>query len=64
MDKKTYNTRMAVASLILCLIGLIFILVSVFNAGATSTLLIVGFVFLTLGNMLNLVRIQRNQKGK
>ena len=62
MDKKLYNTWMTLVSLVLAIIGLTFILVSVFDAGAGNSVLAIGLLFVVLGNLLNLVRLHRNRK--
>ena len=62
MDKKLYNTWMTVTSLVMAVIGLVFILVSIFDAGAGTSVLAVGLVFITLANLLNCSRIRQGKK--
>ena len=62
MDKKLYNTWMTVTSLVMAVIGLAFILVSIFDAGAGTSVLAVGLVFITLANLLNFIRIRQGKK--
>ena len=45
MDKKLYNTWMTITALVLGIIGLAFILVSIFDSGAGSSVLIIGLLF-------------------
>ena len=44
MDKKLYNTWMTITALVLGIIGLAFILVSIFDSGAGSSVLIIGLL--------------------
>ena len=62
MDKKLYNTWMTVTSLVMAVIGLAFILVSIFDAGAGTSVLAVGLVFIALANLLNFIRIRQGKK--
>ena len=62
MDKKLYNTWMTIASLALAIIGLAFVLVSIFDSGAGTLVLTVGLLFITLGNLLNLIRMRQAKK--
>lgn len=63
MDRKMYNTWMTITSLALGIVGLAFVLVSVFDAGATTAVLAVGLLFIALGNVLNVIRMRQNRKG-
>ena len=62
MDKKLYNTWMTIASLALAIIGLAFVLVSIFDSGAGTLVLTVGLLFIALGNLLNLIRMRQAKK--
>ena len=62
MDKKMYNTWMTITSLVLGIMGLVFILVSIFDAGATKLALIIGLLFVVLGNVLNYIRMRQNRE--
>ena len=62
MDRKLYNTWMTVTALVMAIIGLAFILVSVFDSGASSTVLIVGLLFVVIGNVINILRMRQNRK--
>ena len=62
MDKKLYNTWMTITSLVLAILGIAFILVSVFDSGAGSWALIIGLLFVVLGNLLNVIRMNQNRK--
>ena len=62
MDKKLYNTWMTVTSLVMAVIGLAFILVSIFDAGAGTSVMAVGLVFIALANLLNFIRIRQGKK--
>ena len=62
MDRKLYNTWMTVTALVMAIIGLVFILVSVFDSGASSTVLIVGLLFVVIGNVINILRMRQNRK--
>ena len=62
MDKKLYNTWMTVTSLVMAVIGLAFILVSIFDAGAGTSVLAVGLAFIALANLLNFIRIRQGKK--
>ena len=64
MDKKLYNTWMTVTGLVLGIIGLAFILVSIFDANAGHSVLMIGMLFVALGNILNIVRMRRNKKDQ
>lgn len=64
MDKKIYNTWMTITSLVLGIMGLAFILVSVFDAGATKLVLIIGLLFVVLGNVLNYIRMRQNREAR
>ncbi len=62
MDKKLYNTWMTITSLALAIIGLAFVLVSIFDSGAGTLVLTVGLLFIALGNLLNLIRMRQAKK--
>ena len=64
MDKKLYNTWMTVTALVLAVLGLAFILVSIFDAGAGKTALIAGLLFVALGNIFNGIRMHQNRKNE
>ena len=64
MDKKMYNTWMTVTSLVMAVIGLIFILVSIFDDHAGSSVLIIGLLFVVAGNLFNVVRMHQNKKNQ
>ena len=64
MDKKLYNTWMNITCLALGTIGLVFILTSIFDANADSTVLMIGLLFVAAGNILNLVRLRQNKKNQ
>ncbi len=64
MDKKLYNTWMTITCLVLGIIGLAFILTSVFDANADRTVLMAGLLFVALGNILNLARLRQNKKNQ
>ncbi len=61
--KKLYNTRMNITCLELGIIGLAFVLTSIFDANADSTVLMDGLLFVVVGNILNLVRLRQNKKN-
>ena len=63
MDKKLYNTWMTVTSLVMGIIGLVFILVSIFDTGASASVLMVGMLFMVAGNLFNVIRLQQNKKS-
>ena len=63
MDKKLYNTWMTVTSLVMGIIGLAFILVSIFDTGASASVLMVGMLFMVAGNLFNVIRLQQNKKS-
>ena len=64
MDKKLYSTWMNITCLVLGIIGLAFILTSIFDASADSTVLMLGLLFVAAGNILNLVRLRQNKKNQ
>ena len=64
MDRKLYSTWMTIAALVLGLVGLAMILVSIFDSGAGTLALILGLLFVALGNVLNLIRIHRKEKAE
>ncbi len=64
MDKKLYNTWMTVTSLVMGMIGLVFILVSVFDEGAPRSVLLVGMLFVMAGNLFNVIRLRQNKKNR
>ena len=66
MDKKLYNTWMTITALVLGIIGLAFILVSIFDSGAGSSvlMLIIGLLFVVVGNLFNVIRMQQNRKNQ
>jgi len=59
MDKKMYNTWMTVVSLVLAVIGLVFILVPIFDDHAGTSVLIIGLLFAAAGNLFNIIRMQQ-----
>ena len=64
MDKKMYNTWMTITSLVLGIMGFVFILVSAFDAGATKLVLMIGLLFVVLGNVLNYIRMRQNREAR
>ena len=64
MDKKLYNTWMTITALVLGITGLAFILVSIFDSGAGSSVLIIGLLFVVVGNLFNVIRMQQNRKNQ
>ena len=64
MENKLYNTWMTITSLVLGIIGLAFVLVSVFDAGASALVLAVGLLFIAAGNLLNMIRIRQAKKER
>ena len=64
MDRKLYNTWMTITGLVLGILGLAFVLVSIFDSGAGSSVLIIGLLFVVLGNLLNVIRMQQNRKNQ
>ena len=64
MDKKMYNTWMTITSLVLGIMGLAFILISIFDAGAEKWALIIGLLFVALGNVLNYIRMRQNRGAR
>ena len=59
-----YNTWMTVTSLVLGIIGLTFILVSMLDPGASSSVLIIGLLFVVVGNLFNVIRLQQNRESQ
>lgn len=64
MDKKLYSAWMTVTGLVLGIIGLAFILVSVFDSGASASALIIGLLFVAAGSLLNVIRLQQIKKTR
>ena len=64
MEKKLYNTWMNITCLALGIIGLAFILTSIFDANADGTVLMIGLLFVAAGNILNWVRLRQNKKNQ
>ena len=64
MDNRMFNTWTAVTSLVMGIIGLIFVLVSIFDTGATNLVLAVGLLFVAIGNLLNIYRVRQNKKNQ
>ena len=64
MEKKLYNTWMNITCLALGIIGLAFILTSIFDANADGTVLRIGLLFVAAGNILNWVRLRQNKKNQ
>ena len=62
MDKKLYNTWMSITALVLGIIGLAVILVSIFDSGAGSSVLIIGLLFVVVGNLFNMIRMQQDRR--
>ena len=54
---------MNITCLELGIIGLAFVLTSIFDANADSTVLMDGLLFVVVGNILNLVRLRQNKKN-
>lgn len=59
MDKKLWMT---ITSLVLGILGLAFILVSIFDSGAGNSPLMIGMLFVALGNLLNVIRMKKNRE--
>jgi hypothetical protein len=49
---------------VLGIICLAFILVSIFDSGAGSSVLIIGLLFVVVGNLFNVIRMQQNRKNQ
>ena len=64
MDKKLYNTWMTVTGLVLGIMGLAFILVSIFDSGASTWALIIGLLFVAAGTLFNAIRLRRSKKDR
>ena len=64
MDKKLYSTWMNITCLALGIIGLAFVLTSIFDADADNTVLMIGLLFVAAGNILNWVRLRQNKKNQ
>ena len=61
-DRKIYNTWMTITCLVLVIMGLAFVLTSIFDTQADNTVLMIGLLFVAAGNLLNLVRLRQNKK--
>ena len=59
MDKTLWMT---ITSLVMGIMGFAFILVSIFDSGAGNSVLMIGMLFVALGNLLNAIRIRRNKR--
>ena len=64
MNGKLYKTSMTIATLVLGIAGIAFILVSIFDENASRTFLTFGLLFVALGNVLNLIRMHRKEKAE
>ena len=64
MNGKLYKTSMTIATLVLGIAGIVFILVSIFDEKASRTFLTFGLLFVALGNVLNLIRMHRKEKAE
>ena len=64
MDRKMYNTWMTVTALVMGIVGLAFILVSIFDSGASTLALMIGLLFVAAGNLFNIIRLQQNRKNQ
>ena len=64
MNGKLYKTSMTIATLVLGIAGIVFILVSIFDENASRTFLTFGLLFVALGNVLNLIRMHRKEKAE
>ena len=64
MDRKMYNTWMTVTALVMGIVGLAFILVSIFDSGASTLALMIGLLFVAAGNLFNIIRLQQNRKDQ
>ena len=63
MNGKLYKTSMTIATLVLGIAGINFILVSILDENASRTFLNLGMLFALFGNILNLIRIHRKEKA-
>lgn len=64
MNGKLYKTSMTIATLVLGIAGIAFILVSILDENASRTFLTLGLLFVALGNVLNLIRVHRKEKAE
>ena len=62
-DRKIYNTWMTITCLVLVIMGLAFVLTSIFDTQADNTVLMIGLLVVAAGNILNLVRLRQNKKN-
>ena len=51
-DMKFYNTWMTITCFVLGIMGLAFILTSIFDANAGNTVLVIGLLFAAVGNIV------------
>ena len=63
MESKLYKTSMSIATLVLGIAGIIFILVSILDDHSSRSFLNLGLLFALFGNVLNLIRIHRKEKA-
>lgn len=63
MNGKLYKTSMMIATLVLGIAGIVFILVSVFDENASRTFLNLGLLFVALGCILTFIRMFRKKKA-
>ncbi len=56
------NTIIIIFTLVLGLAGLIFIMVSAFNNNAPGWVLVAGLACISVGNLINFIRIEKNKK--
>ena len=63
MNGKLYKTSMTIATLVLGIAGIVFILVSIFDETASRTFLNLGLLFVALGCILTFIRMYRKEKA-
>ena len=64
MNGKLYKTSMTIATLVLGIAGIVFILVSIFDENASRTFLNLGLLFVALGCILTFIRMHRKEKAE
>lgn len=64
MDKTIPGKLMTILTAVLSVVGLLFILKSVFNESGSYQDLIIGLACVVIGNLINFLRLHRRNKGE
>lgn len=61
MNKKSINILLTIISLILSILGIVFLCINIFSDTKNNTFLIIALSSIILSNLINLIRVRINK---